>query len=153
MTTTIDSVSLCDLYRRLGTIKAVAEETGLSYWKTRSILLEACPEVKRKSRKRADEVRDRVCRMIEEGYRIQDIVEELGIGVGLAIRLAKECGWVQKRTWRQMTVEERIEACKMLRECWPEPGCQRSIAEAIGRSEATVSRLVRWCRERGLLPP
>ena len=152
MKAAIDIASLCELYKRLGTIKAVADETGLSYWKARSILLDTCPEVRRRRRRRADEVRDEVCRMIREGYGIQDIVTTLGIGVGLAITLAKECGWIQKRTWRKMTEEEKIEACRRLRECWDEPGCQRRVAEAIGKSEATVSRLVRWCQERGLLP-
>jgi transposase len=145
---------VCRALREGKTIKEAAAELGVEYWRAYSVAVKMCGWKPRRRRGRlSEEEKEAICSMLARGAKVSEVAKALGVGEGTVVRVKEEyCGLAKKRSWRRTREEEKREICRMLSECWGTRGCQKTVAARTGKSEATISRIAKWCISQGLLP-
>ncbi len=144
--------ALCRAIEETGSIKSAAERLGVRYYEAYSIAVSRCGHKPRHKERLTEDVKKMICDMLSKGMKVAEVARKLGVGAGTVERVKEEyCGLPKKRAWRRTSEEEKLEICKKLAECWGTRGCQKTVAKATGKSEATISRIARWCREKRIL--
>ena len=147
-----DIKEVCRVIDETGSIKRAAEALGLKYHEAYRIAVVHCGYKPRRKERVSQELKKAVCEMLLNGLKVTEVARKLGVGVGTVERIKEEyCRMAKKRSWKSTGEEERLEICKKLSECWGTRGCQKTVARTYGKSEATISRIARWCKEKGVL--